>query len=134
MRACTFVHNKFPHRAPAEKGILRCFLGGANDSAILQLSDSEVLEIVQRELREMVHVDAQPRTFRIYRWRGAMAQYPPGHLERVGRIERSVAAIPGLALAGNAFRGIGVPDCVRTGTAAASAVLGLPVTSQTLKP
>jgi oxygen-dependent protoporphyrinogen oxidase len=126
MRACTFVHNKFPHRAPPNKGVLRCFMGGANDSAILESSDDEILAVVQRELRELIHLEAEPKLVRIYRWRGAMAQYPPGHLDRVDRIERAVAAIPGLALAGNAFRGIGVPDCVRTGTVAASSVLGLP--------
>ena len=132
MRACTFVHNKFPHRAPPDRGLLRCFLGGANDEAILQLSDDEMLAIIHRELREILHLEAHPRLQRIYRWRGAMAQYPPGHLERVDRIEKIVAAIPGLALAGNAFRGIGVPDCVRTGTLAA-AVLGLPAPAQQLK-
>jgi oxygen-dependent protoporphyrinogen oxidase len=125
MRACTFVHNKFPHRAPPDKGVLRCFMGGANDAAILQLSDEEILAIVRRELREIVHLDAEPKLVRIYRWRGAMAQYPPGHLDRVDRIERAIAAIPGLGVAGNAFRGIGVPDCVRTGTAAAQSVLGI---------
>jgi oxygen-dependent protoporphyrinogen oxidase len=129
MRACTFVHNKFPHRAPQDKGILRCFLGGANDDAVLQLSDEDILAIVRTELREIIGLAAEPRVARIYRWRGAMAQYPPGHLERVARIEKTVAAIPGLALAGNAFRGIGVPDCVRTGTVAAATVLGLPVAS-----
>jgi protoporphyrinogen/coproporphyrinogen III oxidase len=127
MRACTFVHNKFPHRAPENKGILRCFLGGANDDAVLQLSDDEILEIVRTELREIIGLDAQPRASRIYRWRGAMAQYPPGHLDRVDRIEKTVSAIPGLAIAGNAFRGIGVPDCVRTGSVAAASVLGLAV-------
>jgi protoporphyrinogen/coproporphyrinogen III oxidase len=129
MRACTFVHNKFPHRAPPDKGVLRCFLGGANDAEILQLSDDEILGIVRRELREIIRLDAQPKIVRIYRWRGAMAQYPPGHLERVERIEKAVASISGLALAGNAFRGIGVPDCVRTGTLAAAAVLGIPATT-----
>jgi oxygen-dependent protoporphyrinogen oxidase len=129
MRACTFVHNKFPHRAPEDKGILRCFLGGANDDAVLQLSDDEILEIVRTELREIIGLDAQPRVSRIYRWRGAMAQYPPGHLDRVDRIEKTVSAIPGLAIAGNAFRGIGVPDCVRTGSVAAASVLGLAVAS-----
>lgn len=126
MRACTFVHNKFPHRAPPDKGILRCFLGGANDEAILQLSDEEMLAIVHRELREILHLEAAPKLQRVYRWRGAMAQYPPGHLDRIDRIEKAVAAIPGLAIAGNAFRGIGVPDCVRTGTVAAATVLGQP--------
>lgn len=131
MRACTFVHHKFPHRAPADKGVLRCFMGGANDAAILQCSDEEMLAIVKRELREIVGLEAEPKLVRIYRWRGAMAQYPPGHLERVNRIEQKVAGIPGLALAGNGFRGIGVPDCVRTGTVAAQAVLATPaITSQ----
>ena len=78
----------------------------------------------------MIHLDAQPRDARVYRWRGAMAQYPPGHLDRVDRIEKAVAAIPGLGLAGNAFRGIGVPDCVRTGAVAAASALGLPAPAQ----
>ena len=133
MRACTFVHNKFPHRAPPDKGVLRCFMGGANDAGILDLDDNQILEIVRRELREIVGLDAEPKLKRIYRWRGAMAQYPPGHLDRVDRIERAVAAIPGLALAGNAFRGIGVPDCVRTGTVAAATALGLPAAAQQTK-
>lgn len=133
MRACTFVHNKFPHRAPPDKGVLRCFMGGANDGAILEMDNNAMLEIVRRELRETVGLDAEPKLVRIYRWRGAMAQYPPGHLERVDRIEKAAAEIPGLALAGNAFRGIGVPDCVRTGTAAAATVLGLPAPAQPIR-
>ena len=51
MLACTFVHNKFPHRAPEDKGILRCFLGGARDEAVLALTDDEMLETVHRELQ-----------------------------------------------------------------------------------
>lgn len=125
MRACTFVHKKFPHRAPPDKGILRCFMGGANDPAILDQSDDEILAIVGRELRDILHLDALPKLVRIFRWRGAMAQYPPGHLERVERIEKAVAAIPGIALAGNAFHGIGVPDCIRSGTTAAETLLGI---------
>jgi protoporphyrinogen/coproporphyrinogen III oxidase len=119
MRACTFVHNKFPHRAPADKGLLRCFLGGAGNEEVLTLADSEILNIVRRELKQVLKLDADPRFTRIFRWRGAMAQYGSGHLDRVGRIEKATAAIPGLALAGNAYRGIGVPDCIRTGQAAA---------------
>ncbi len=122
MLACTFVHNKFPHRAPPEKGILRCFLGGARDSAVLELSDEEILEVVQRELREIVKLDCRPMFSRVYRWREAMAQYEPGHLARVAEIEKRVVAIPGLALAGNAYHGIGVPDCIRSGMQAATAV------------
>ena len=119
MRACTFVHNKFPHRAPEGLGLLRCFLGGAGNEEILGLGDSEILHIVERELKQVLKLDAEPRFVRIFRWRGAMAQYGSGHLDRVDRIEKAVAKIPSLALAGNAYRGIGVPDCIRMGQAAA---------------
>ncbi|HUK73934.1 MAG TPA: protoporphyrinogen oxidase [Candidatus Bathyarchaeia archaeon] len=125
MLACTFVHNKFPHRAPEDKGILRCFLGGARDEAVLGLNDAEMLETVRRELRDTVKLEAPPIFARVYRWREAMAQYEPGHIARVAQIERRVAEIPGLALAGNAYHGIGVPDCVRSGAEAATKVAQL---------
>jgi oxygen-dependent protoporphyrinogen oxidase len=123
MLACTFVHNKFPHRAPAEKGIVRCFLGGARDESVLALTDDQIVETVRAELKEIVKLEARPMFERIYRWRGAMAQYESGHLARVERIERRVKNIPGLELAGNAYHGIGVPDCIREGTNAANAVV-----------
>jgi oxygen-dependent protoporphyrinogen oxidase len=120
MMACTFVHNKFPNRAPQEKGLVRCFLGGIRDEEVLNLSDEQVKELCLRELKQIVKLDTEPRFVRIYRWRGAMAQYTPGHLDRVRRIEAAVKQLPGLALAGNAFKGIGVPDCVRSGQEAAN--------------
>jgi oxygen-dependent protoporphyrinogen oxidase len=123
MLACTFVHNKFPHRAPPDKGILRCFLGGARDEAVLALTDDEIVATVRSELREIVKLDARPMFERVYRWKGAMAQYESGHLARVERITRRVKDLPGLELAGNAYRGIGVPDCIREGTDAANAVV-----------
>ena len=129
MLACTFVHNKFPHRAPEDKGILRCFLGGARDEAVLALSDDEILETVHRELRDILKLDARPIFARVYRWRGAMAQYEPGHIARVQRIEKRASEIPGLALAGNAYHGIGVPDCIRSGMEAANALAQAPVAS-----
>jgi oxygen-dependent protoporphyrinogen oxidase len=115
MRACTFVHNKFSYRVPPEKGLLRCFLGGLNDMAVLDLSDGEITATVLGELRAILGLTAKPLFVRIYRWRGAMAQYTPGHLARVERIERAAKTIPGLAIGGNAFHGIGVPDCIRMG-------------------
>jgi oxygen-dependent protoporphyrinogen oxidase len=127
MLACTFVHNKFPHRAPENTGLLRCFLGGARDEAVLSLSDDELLATVRGELDEIVRLRARPIFSRIYRWRGAMAQYESGHIDRVARIEKRVAEIPNLAIAGNAYHGIGVPDCIRSGEQAASAILGAAV-------
>ncbi len=124
MLACTFVHNKFPHRTPPDKGLLRCFLGGARDEAVLSLSDDELLAAVRAELKKIIKLDVNPIFARVYRWRGAMAQYESGHLARVERIERRVADIKRLDIAGNAFHGIGVPDCIRSGQQAADRVLG----------
>jgi oxygen-dependent protoporphyrinogen oxidase len=120
MLACTFVHNKFPHRAPEDRGIVRCFLGGLRDEGVLSLTDDEVLATIRRELGEIAGISAEPRAWRIYRWNRAMAQPSPGHLERLARIEQLRTAQAALALAGNAYTGIGVPDCVRTGTEAAN--------------
>jgi oxygen-dependent protoporphyrinogen oxidase len=133
MLACTFVHNKFPHRAPEGKGILRCFLGGARDEAVLSLNDTEMLEVVQRELRNIVRLDAHPIFARVYRWREAMAQYEPGHIARVANIEKRVGEIHGLAIAGNAYHGIGVPDCIRSGMEAANAVAQLTPEAQPVR-
>ena len=121
--AATFVHNKFPHRAPKDIAVVRCFLGGSRDEQVLQLTDENILNIVRDELRQILGVKADPLFTRLYRWKGAMAQYTVGHLERLDRIEGLVKPLPGLALAGNAYRGIGVPDCIRSGEAAVQQVL-----------
>jgi oxygen-dependent protoporphyrinogen oxidase len=119
MLACTFVHVKFPHRAPPDRGLIRAFLGGSQDEAVLDLSDDALLALVRRNLREILGITAEPRFARIYRWRQAMAQYVRGHLARVERIERLRRQVPALELAGNAYRGIGVPDCIASGQQAA---------------
>ncbi len=121
--ACTFVHVKFPHRAPPGRGLVRCFIGGWGNESVLDLPDDAVLAAVRKDLREIAGIAAIPRFGRVYRWRSAMAQYVRGHLARVQRIEELRRTLPGLQLAGNAYRGIGVPDCIATGEAAANAVL-----------
>ena len=124
--ACTFVHVKFPHRAPPDRGLVRCFIGGWGNEAVLDTPDDEVFAAVAKDLRDIVGITAPPRFARVYRWRGAMAQYVRGHLARVQRIEELRRGIPGLELAGNAYRGIGVPDCIASGQAAATALLSNP--------
>ena len=119
MLAATFVHNKFPHRAPENLAILRCFLGGARDEQILEESEPQILQIVRGELKQIIGLAAEPLFTRVYKWKAAMAQYSVGHLERLERIEALRRKLPGLALAGNGFNGIGVPDCVRSGSEAA---------------
>ncbi len=123
MLAATFVHNKFPHRAPADRAIIRCFLGGARGEQMLALSEQEILRIVRVELDQILHLKAEPLFARVFKWKGAMAQYSVGHLERLQRIEALRQRLPGLALAGNGYSGIGVPDCVRSGTAAVEETL-----------
>ncbi len=123
MLACTFVHNKFPHRAPDDRGIIRTFLGGLRDENVLSLSDAEILATVRRELKEIVGLEAEPRAERVYRWNRSMAQYGPGHLARVQRIKDASKQLRRFALAGNAYQGIGVPDCIASGTEAAADVL-----------
>ncbi len=125
MLAATFVHNKFPHRAPADRALIRCFLGGSRDEQILQSGEHEVVQIVRDELEQILgpSLRAEPLFARVYKWRSAMAQYSVGHLERIRRIEALRLKHPGLALAGNGYNGIGVPDCVRSGAEAASTIL-----------
>jgi protoporphyrinogen/coproporphyrinogen III oxidase len=121
--ACTFVHNKFPHRAPEDRALIRCFLGGSRDEQILEMPDADVTSIIRRELHEILGITAVPEFVRIFKWPHAMAQYTVGHKARVDRIRQIVSSTLGLALAGNAYSGIGVPDCIRSGSEAATKVL-----------
>jgi protoporphyrinogen/coproporphyrinogen III oxidase len=122
--AATFVHNKFPHRAPEDRALLRCFFGGVNAENVWGQPDDKIVGIVREELQQILGLRSEPLFVRVYRWKSAMAQYGVGHLERIDRIESIRQQLPGLALAGNAYRGIGVPDCVRSGRDAAKQVLG----------
>ena len=113
--AATFVHNKFPHRAPEDRALLRCFFAGSNAENVWQLSDDALIAVVRNELQQILGLRATPLFARVYKWKSAMAQYAVGHLERLDRIERLRRQLLNLALAGNGYRGIGVPDCVRSG-------------------
>ncbi|HET9743609.1 MAG TPA: protoporphyrinogen oxidase [Terriglobales bacterium] len=123
MIACTFVNNKFAYRAPEGTGLLRVFMGGVHDPEVLALSDTEAIELARRELREILGIAAEPQFARVFRWPRAMPQYEVGHPLRVARLEMRMQRFPGLQLSGNAYHGIGVPDCVRIGRSAADAVM-----------
>ncbi len=119
LRACTFLHQKFPHRAPRGRLLLRCFYGGTRDDAVVALSDVEAERMVLADLYNILGLSVAPLFVKLYRWPRAVAQYTVGHLERVAEIRSRLASHRGLFLAGNAFGGIGVSDCIRSGRAAA---------------
>jgi oxygen-dependent protoporphyrinogen oxidase len=123
MAACTFVHRKFPGRAPKGIGLLRCFLGGTRAAEMVGASEGELLACFRRDLEEIAGVTAEPLFTRVYRWRSTSAQYAVGHAERIARVRARMARLPGLALAGNAYEGVGVPDCIRGGQHAAKDLL-----------
>ena len=121
--AATFVHNKFPHRAPDDRALIRCFLGGTRDEQIFSSTDDEIVTLARAELRQILGISAEPDFVRVHRWKNAMAQYNVGHLDRLTRIENLLSQVSGVSLAGNGYRGIGVPDCVRSGQDAAQKAL-----------
>jgi oxygen-dependent protoporphyrinogen oxidase len=119
MIACTWVGTKFDHRVPATHALLRCFFGGSADGAILEESDDAVIAIAREELREIMGVGAEPEFTRISRWPRSMAQYTVGHAGTTARIEERMRGHAGLQLIGNAYSGIGIPDCIKMGNDAA---------------
>ncbi|HTC57136.1 MAG TPA: protoporphyrinogen oxidase [Candidatus Sulfotelmatobacter sp.] len=121
--AATFVHNKFPHRAPEHRALLRCFFAGSNAENLWPLSDDAIVAVVRNELQQILGLRAEPLFARVYKWKSAMAQYGVGHLERLDRIQRLRQQLPKLALAGNGYRGIGIPDCIRSAQEAVRQVL-----------
>jgi oxygen-dependent protoporphyrinogen oxidase len=117
--ACTFIHRKFSGRTAPGKTVLRVFLGGAHNAQLLDHSDENLADLARRELRQILAITAKPERIEIQRWPRAMAQYAIGHRARQQCIQARLAELPGLRLAGNAYDGIGISDCVRLGRAAA---------------
>jgi len=128
--ATTWSSSKFPGRAPEGHVLLSSFLGRAGIEAAAQLDDAEMTKVVRAELREVMGISAEPEFAQIFRWPRGMPQYRVGHVDLVNRIEAGVAKVPGIELAGGAYHGIGIGDCLREGAAAADRALehvrGLP--------
>ena len=121
--ACTFSSAKFEDRAPADRTLFRFFLGGAGRGDFVDRPDAELLSTVRSELRDVLGITAAPELVRINRLPRAMPQYAVGHLGRMATIDTRLAALPVIALAGAGYRGVGIPDCIRSGAAAADRVL-----------
>lgn len=121
--ASTWASVKYRGRAPDGHALIRAFVGGYNGQHLLERSDDELSALALRELRQLMGIGAAPELTRVVRYVRAMPQYQLGHLERVARIETRERAISGFALAGNAYRGVGIPDAIRSGEAAAERLL-----------
>ncbi len=117
--AATFSSVKYPGRAPGDHVLLRGFLGGMLGRRLLDEEDDRLVGRVRDELHEALGIRGEPVLVRLSRAPVSMPQYHVGHLARVEAIERAVAGLPGLGLAGSAYRGVGIADCVRSGEAAA---------------
>jgi protoporphyrinogen/coproporphyrinogen III oxidase len=120
--AGSFSSFKFEGRAPAGQILARAFVGGEMSREMMRLGDDEMIAAVRDEFRALLGVSAAPGFAEVRRWPDSMPQYEVGHLKRVAEIERAVAEIPSFAIAGAAYRGVGIPDCIRSGEDAADAI------------
>ena len=121
--ACSFSSRKYPHRAPDGMELLRVFVGGARRPELACMDDAQLRPLVLDELSRLLRIRGEPCYGNVARWPGTMPQYHVGHRELVARIEARAAALPHLALAGNAYHGVGLPDCIHGGQLAAERVL-----------
>ena len=129
VKAATFSTIKWPHLAKAAAAagspvhIVRCSVGRSGDVAVLQRDDEDLAALAVAELADSIGVTARPVAHRVTRWGGGLPQYNVGHLDRVARIRAAVAAQPGLAVAGAAYDGVGIPACIATARAAADQII-----------
>jgi len=121
--AVSFSSRKYPHRAPPGKEVLRVFVGGARAPEMAEMQDGRLVATVLGELRPLLGISGNPVYVRTAHWPRTMPQYHVGHVELVAQIESRIATLPGLALAGNAYHGVGIPDCIHGGEQAAEKVL-----------
>ena len=124
--AFTWSSRKFDHRAPADRHLVRAFVGGSRHEELALLPDAALVRLVRDELAELLGLRADPLGAWLYRWPAGNPQFDVGHLDRVAEMERLAAETPGLHLAGSAYRGLGIPDCVKSAQAVVDRILGAP--------
>jgi oxygen-dependent protoporphyrinogen oxidase len=123
MTGCTYLSRKWPHLATADNELIRISVGRDGDKRFLELDDAELTTAAVSELARVLDVKGDPSAARVTRWADAFPQYRVGHLIRVAKIEEAVADLPAMAVAGAAYRGVGLPACIGSGRSAARAVL-----------
>lgn len=121
--AVSFTSRKFPGRAPEGRILLRTFVGGAMQPEVLDQSDDGILETVRQELKSILGVHGNPDFMEVCHYRRSMPQYHTGHCERIAEVNRIVGELKGLELAGSAYSGVGIPDCIASGEAAAERMI-----------
>jgi oxygen-dependent protoporphyrinogen oxidase len=119
--ACTWTSSKWAGRAPEGFVLIRVYAGRYGQRDVTGLDDGELVSLARDELA-LVGIEAEPHLTRVHRWPRGMPQYVLGYPERLDRIDVALAEHPGLALAGAAYRGVGIPDCIRSGEEAAETV------------
>lgn len=117
--AMSFSTHKYPHRSPEGTQLIRVFAGGARDESLAVMPDDQLVPLLVEKMRPLLKITGQPYAVHTAHWPNTMPQYYVGHLDRVAEIERFVSQIPGLELAGNSYRGVGVPVCIHSGEQAA---------------
>jgi len=120
--ACSFSSQKYAHRAPEGKVLLRVFVGGARRPELAEMDDERLLPLVAEQLGRLLRIDGDPVYSNTAHWPGTMPQYHVGHKQLVARIESRLAGLPSLELTGNAFHGVGIPDCIHGGEQAAQRI------------
>lgn len=135
VKAVTFSTVKWPHLREAggrahsgaagdgQMEIIRCSVGRVGEEALLQRDDAELAGLAAADLADATGVRGAPAAARVSRWGGGLPQYTVGHLDRVARIRAGVASLPGLAVCGAAYDGVGIPACIATARQAADQVL-----------
>ena len=122
--AATWTSLKWPHRAPADQVLARCYVGGVGREAILQLNDDQMVGKIRADLAALCGITATPTYVEVNRWWKAMPQYTLGHLDRLAQLDAALSRYGGLVLTGAGYRGVGIPDCIRDGAVAAEKVIG----------
>jgi oxygen-dependent protoporphyrinogen oxidase len=123
LMAATWTSTKFPHRAPADRVLIRSFIGGTGREDLVWRDDAALIQLACEELGAILGITTAPLLARVYHWERANPQYLVGHLERVDAMEQLLAPYPGLYLTGSAYRGVGVPDCIHQGAQIAERIM-----------
>ncbi len=121
--ACTWTSSKFPHRTPEGYVMLRCFVGGAVQEDLAEQDEDAIAEMVKHELRDLMGIVQEPVVAKVFHNKKSNVQYRVGHAALIDSVYSALNEFPGLFLAGSAYRGIGIPDCIQNGTQTAEAAI-----------